>query len=199
MDLATLLFDSYKIWFHLLGLLIFLRSELDIRFILYVYLPINNIKPRKHQIIPPKGYKVKTTLPLSKRVLTCINVEDDDGVTFVEFGFLKLPTQYFHQCRKLGHQIEACYELLDVGDNIVLVLPTLPPTPAYTHRLPPPVLQAQNSPRRTTSSTINPTTRFVTTSALLNTTHHAVRTSLSTINISGPTDNLIIATVRVVY
>lgn len=67
------------------------RTKADICFLLHKYLPVNNIKSKKHQVIPPEGFRVQTTLPISKRVPTGINEEEGDNFTFVGFEFLKLP------------------------------------------------------------------------------------------------------------
>lgn len=90
-NLNLISFDSYRIWFRLIGLPNHRRTETDIRLILHGYIRVNEVKPKKHQIIPPGNFRVQTTLPVEKRVPTGINLEEDDHFLFIGFEFLKLP------------------------------------------------------------------------------------------------------------
>lgn len=157
MDLQALPFDSYRIWFRMNGLPPLHQSETDICYILQGYLPVNSLKPRKNQIVPPEGFKVRTTLPTTKRVPTRINIEDDDGVHFIEFTFLKLPPQFCMRCQKLGHQLESCLGTYNSADDIALILPSQPLPQVSAHHLLHHSSMAQSCPRSThAESTIVP-------------------------------------------
>lgn len=82
------------------------RNEDDIRDMLYGYIPILSIKPKKNQPVPPSGYLVQTMLSVKKRIPTGINIDIEGNVSFIRFKFLKLPPKYCLRCRKLGHSKE---------------------------------------------------------------------------------------------
>lgn len=147
MNLQTISFESYRIWFRLVGLPFLQRNEADICYLLHGYLLVNDIKPKKHQVIPLKGFKVQTTLFVSKRVPTCINVKEDDYTMFVGFNFFKLPLSSAKGVKSLVTSLK----LVRTVWIVVTILPWQSPPPpllsATTHCLPLRDDQAQVSSR----------------------------------------------------
>lgn len=92
------------------------------RFILRNYLPVNAMKPRRNQCITPEGFKVQTTLSVSKRIPTGIHIDAEEGSTSVEFAFKRLPSMFCSRCRKVGHRLDKCDDDLYEQDDVVLLL-----------------------------------------------------------------------------
>lgn len=133
-------FDDYRIWFHMINLPYMHRTEEDIRFLLHDFLPVNALKPCRHQVVPAAGYRIQTTLGTHRKVPTGINIDEEDGAHFVHFRFVKLPHFFCQRCRKLGHRIDSCDDPLLPDDEV----------------LPPAILHAESRPMPEASTAAPP-------------------------------------------
>lgn len=59
----------------------------EICLILHGYILVNDIKPKKYQIVPPDGCHVQTTFLVSNQVPIGIHVEEGVSITFISFDF----------------------------------------------------------------------------------------------------------------
>lgn len=109
-------FDDFRIWLSFQGLPYMRRTEEDIRCTLHDFIPVNSIKPHRHQVVPTASYRVQTTPATSRRVPTGINIEEEEDEYMVSFRFEKLPFYFCFRCRKLGHGEDTCEDLLRDDD-----------------------------------------------------------------------------------